>query len=128
MTDQGPGGSGEGPKVKQEIDKAMQSVDQAIQDAEKFFIDVQDTADEYLKRLQGEDRSRIAKLIVWLFVFACLGTLIFVAFASFETVPKDSVLKWPDGAEMMITVLSSVILPVVTLVIGYYFGAETKQN
>lgn len=128
MTDQGPGGSGGGSKVKQEIDKAMQSVEQVIQDAEKFFTDVQNTVDEYLKRLQGEDRSRIAKLIVWLFVFACLGTLIFVAFASFKAVADGTTAKWADGAEMMITVLSSVILPVVTLVIGYYFGAETKQK
>jgi hypothetical protein len=99
----------------------MTDLGEAIQDVENFFSEVQDTADDYLARLQGKDRSFIAKLIVWLFVFACLGSLIYVAYATIETVAD-----WSAGAEIMITVLSSVILPVVTLVIGYYFGAETK--
>jgi hypothetical protein len=31
-------------------------------------------------------------------------------------------------SEQLLTVLSSVVLPVVTLVIGYYFGSETKDK
>jgi hypothetical protein len=36
----------------------------------------------------------------------------------------DSWQKWEEPAKLFLTILSSVLLPVVTLVIGYYFGKE----
>jgi hypothetical protein len=45
-------------------------------------------------------------------VFVAIGTL-FKGWA-----------EWKDAAKFFIDLLSSVLLPVVTLVIGYYFGKE----
>lgn len=102
---------------------AEAAFEEELGEIEDYVADVQESVDDYIIRLQSEDRSRIAKLIVWLFLIACLGTLSFIAIAVLR-----SGTGWEPGAEQMVTVLSSVILPVVTLVIGYYFGAETKQK
>ncbi|MFQ5776039.1 MAG: hypothetical protein ACE5GS_16080 [Kiloniellaceae bacterium] len=99
------------------------TVDEEFGAIEEFVTDVQESADDYIARLLSEDRSRIAKLIVWLFLIACLGTLGFIVVSVLW-----SVGGWEIGAERMATILSSVILPVVTLVIGYYFGTETRQK
>ena len=99
-----------------------EALDKAFEARTTVTEGIQGSVDDEIKRLSSQDRSRIAKIIVWLFFATCIGTLIFIAVATFA-----KVAEWATGAELMITVLSSIILPVVTLVIGYYFGAESKQ-
>lgn len=67
------------------------------------------------------DRSYIAKLIVWFFAgqVAVITICVPVGIYFFD---------WSDIAEpakYLASILSSVMLPVVTLVIGYYFGKES---
>ncbi len=82
---------------------------------------LEESAAESAKRLQAQDRSHIAKLIVWLFLIVCIGTAVFFGVASLF-----SLASWESAGENLLTLLSSVILPVVTLVIGYYFGSEQR--
>lgn len=103
--------------------EAAPDLDEEFAAIRSTLTEAQESVEDYMARLQGEDRSRIAKLIVWLFVVACIGALGFIALAALF-----GVAQWDAGAERMITILSSIILPVVTLVIGYYFGSETKQR
>ena len=75
-----------------------------------------------LARQQADDRSAIAKtivyafvgLIAWVVIAATLGVIFF---------DWDSLV---EPGKFLMAILSSVLLPVVTLVIGYYFGAEKK--
>lgn len=99
-----------------------EALDEAFAATEAATVDILGNVDDEIKRLSSQDRSRIAKIIVWLFFVTCIATLAFIAAATFW-----GGAEWATGAELMITILSSIILPVVTLVIGYYFGAETKQ-
>jgi len=72
------------------------------------------------QRQRANDRSYIAKIIVWSFVI--LMVLIVVA-----TTVGTYFFDWAELTEpatFLMTILSSVMLPVVTLVIGYYFGSE----
>jgi len=72
--------------------------------------------DDRIRGQQADDRSVIAKLIVWSFV-------VMVAWVVFAAFYRD----WNSLVEpgkFMLTILGSVMLPVVTLVIGYYFGKE----
>jgi hypothetical protein len=109
-----------GSEIPDEVNE--EALDQAWVDSEASTEGIHGDVDAEIKRLLSQDRSRIAKTIVWLFSITCIGTLIFIAAATFW-----GAAEWATGAELMITILSSIILPVVTLVIGYYFGAETKQ-
>lgn len=104
-----------------------EEVDREFRELEALVEEASESVDESERRLQSEDRSKIAKRIVWLFIAACSGILLFIAIAVFWR-PDGAVVGWEEAAKQMVVILSSVILPVVTLVIGYYFGSENKQK
>jgi len=79
--------------------------------------------DEAEKERRSRDRSEIGRSIITLFVSSVLIVLIAIvvmAWADFTT--------WKEASEKLIALLSSVVLPVVTLVIGYYFGTEQQSG
>jgi uncharacterized membrane protein len=99
----------------------MADIDSQIAATEELVKQSQRALEERNKRLQADDRSHIAKLIIWAFVI--LMTVVVVAvvvgvayFRSWQEVSEP--------AKFLMTILSSVMLPVVTLVIGYYFGSK----
>jgi hypothetical protein len=95
-------------------------LDSAFKAAELEQEAARKALDDLLKRQQADDRSAIAKVIVWAFV----GLIAWVVIAA--TVGA-AVFAWDEIAEpvkVLMTILSSVLLPVVTLVIGYYFGSK----
>ena len=79
-----------------------------------------DRADENvearLKERRAVDRSVLGFLIVGAFVLAVVGLFIFVIVCPTGSCEKQ--------ADFLFRLLSSVLLPVVTLVLGYYFGTE----
>lgn len=77
--------------------------------------------EERLKRQQADDRSLIAKLIVWAFVIL-VGIVVLTVIAGVFYFGTWDTLSEP--AKFLMAILSSVMLPVVTLVIGYYFGSK----
>ena len=66
-------------------------------------------------------RSHIAKLIIWAFVvlLAVVVVAVIAGLAYFGSWDEIS-----EPAKFLMTILGSVMLPVVTLVIGYYFGSK----
>ena len=109
----------EGVIDESSVDEAIRAQDERVRRTEESV--------EYHKRLLSQDRSKIAKRIIWLFMIASLGTILFIAYAVlWSATPPAS--GWENAAQLMVTILSSVILPVVTLVIGYYFGSEAKEQ
>ena len=63
---------------------------------------------------QTRDRSIIGISVVLFFLLTITALVSFVLFES----------DWTSKAEFLATALSSILLPVVTLVLGYYFGTE----
>jgi len=99
----------------------MADIDSQIAAAEQAFRQSQQALEDRSKRLQADDRSHIAKLIVWAFV----GLMAFVVVTVVAGVAYFG--DWngiSEPAKFLMAILSSVMLPVVTLVIGYYFGKE----
>jgi hypothetical protein len=86
-----------------------------------FDASKQALADE-ARRRETDDRSTIAKLIVNVFVWLMVGVVVAVAVGTAD----KGWTEWKDAAEFLMKLLSSVLLPVVTLVIGYYFGKEKQ--
>jgi uncharacterized membrane protein len=80
----------------------------------------QKALEEYAQRRQRDDRSLIAKLIVYSFV----GMIGFVVAVFTVAVLFKAWNDMAEAAKFLMAVLSSVLLPVVTLVIGCYFGKE----
>jgi len=97
-----------------DIDSLIAAGDKKVQEGEQAFKNL-------MGRQQADDRSHIAKLIVWSFV----GLMTFVVLAIVAGVLYFSDWnKVAEPAKFLMAILSSVMLPVVTLVIGYYFGSK----
>ena len=86
----------------------------------KELLDRADANVESRLRVQrAADRSVLGLLIVGTFVLTIVGLFAFVILC-----PPGA---WEKQAEFLSRVLSSVLLPVVTLVLGYYFGTEKAK-
>jgi hypothetical protein len=100
----------------------MSDLDQALAATEKNVEQGQKALEEYGQRLQQDDRSQIARVIVFFFVGLIALAVVLVAGGTL----LKGWAEWKDAAKFFLDLLSSVLLPVVTLVIGYYFGKEQK--
>ncbi|MCG8507135.1 MAG: hypothetical protein MI755_21190 [Sphingomonadales bacterium] len=112
---------------------------QRIQAAESGAVSLISQVDNQLRRQHAKDQSRIAWVIIWAFV-ASLGVVFLIVLLQWA-VPLECVAitdgdktevtcpdaPWKPPAEFLLAAISSVMLPVVTLVLGYYFGKETKK-
>lgn len=94
-------------------------------DAEIRAVEVQanqgaKAVDDRLARQQADDRSLIAKIIIFVFV----GLVVLVVIAA---IIGAYLFDWEylvEPGKFLMGILGSVMLPVVTLVIGYYFGTK----
>lgn len=91
------------------------------------------SATEEAQRRTSRDRSLIAKCIVRLYVFA-VAVVILVVMAIFayvvhlnETTPLTTA-DWKELVAGLVNILSVTVLPVVTLVLGFYFGTQTQED
>lgn len=84
----------------------------------KELINKGKEVDKKWQSLADEDRSTLARLIVKSFIFLIFAIVGIVAISA-------SYCSWEHTAELakfLASILGSILLPVVTLVIGYYFG------
>lgn len=86
---------------------------------------VQEKVDDEIRRQRAKDQSRIAWVIIWAFVAAIGGIFLLVLGQLLVTGANTGTnAGWKEPAEFLVNIVSSVLLPVVTLVLGYYFGKE----
>lgn len=97
-------------------------IDRQIAEVLTLVDKVDENADEFASRKQTTDRSRIALIIVIVFAACLLLSLLFV----FVVVLADSSRQWEKPANFMLDMLKTLVLPVVTLVLGFYFGSAKR--
>jgi hypothetical protein len=108
----------------------MADVESTIQSASASLARVEGE----LEALEKRDRSEIAQRVVWLYAGVIAAAFLFV-FVFFWFFPECSAGgtetggcgAWQEPAEFLLKIITSAVLPIVTLVLGYYFGtAKTK--
>ena len=89
--------------------------------------EVESELDDYLRRRHAKDQSIIAWVIIGAFVLAIAGIFATVFFYGSGTncTPEPC---WKAPAEFLTETVSAVLLPIVTLVLGYYFGSEHSKR
>jgi Na+/H+ antiporter NhaD/arsenite permease-like protein len=99
-----------------------------------------DTADAKASKLEGHDRSTIATRVVLLYLVSVLLCFVFVLVIFWaytpcppltQGAPAASVgacLAWKEPADYLLQVLTTAVLPIVTLVLGYYFGTAKNEK
>ena len=68
-----------------------------------------------------EDRRWIAKLMLWTFCIASGVVLVAIPILA-----ATDTAQWEPVSKSMLAVVAQVLLPVVTLVIGFYFRNEQR--
>ncbi|HEY7610312.1 MAG TPA: hypothetical protein VIF14_13845 [Alphaproteobacteria bacterium] len=86
-------------------------------------------ADE-IDLIKAGDRSKIAKLIINVFCIVVTITLIIFGILLFfhQSLSADQKETWLKIAGLIKEILGSILLPIVTLIIGFYFGVEKAQT
>ena len=96
-----------------DLDSKISAAEERVREADRLFA-------LRLRDQQDDDRSVIAKIIITAFVSLVIIVVLGIIGGAYF-------LDWNDIAEpvkALTTILGSVMLPVVTLVIGYYFGSK----
>lgn len=81
---------------------------------------IDSVAEQQIRTVQQQDRSWIARQIIWMFVIAVTAVLVILALQGWLT--QD----WAQVATEATDLVKSAVLPIVTLVLGYYFGQSDK--
>ena len=98
------------------LDAEIQAATQQLEQSKKAVEDWQQRHHER----QQDVRFPIANLLVSAFVVLMGVVVVIVAYGTFAIGWE----KLVEPAKFLLSILGSVMLPVVTLVIGYYFGKE----
>jgi hypothetical protein len=84
-------------------------------------------------RRMSRDRSWIATTIIVTYGLAILGIILYVMF-SVPSCAEDLLIcqaasaAWDKQAGMLSDLIVTAVLPVVTLMLGFYFGTENVRN
>jgi hypothetical protein len=70
-----------------------------------------------------ENRGWIARWIIIAFLSVVIVVVLFIMHGVY-----NKGVAWADGISEVLDVLKSVLLPVVTLILGYYFGQSSKSG
>ncbi len=90
--------------------------------------EVEEKVEDQIKKQRAKDQSRLAWVIIWAFVIA-IGSIFLFVFGHLLIADECDAgrvdcdpQRWEQPATFLLGIVSSVLLPVVTLVLGYYFG------
>ena len=101
----------------------MPTLDELFQSVKARSEPGKQTLADQLAGQTANDRSNIAQKIintfVWLIVLFVVAVIAGTYLLSWERISEP--------AKIIVSMVSSVLLPVVTLVIGYYFGTTKKE-
>jgi hypothetical protein len=107
-------------------------IERELRDTQQLTDTAKRGADEYERRSKVSDRSSISRVIIWTFAILLAVIVLYLGVATVFCLQCDGTdpnqrLGLKDAAIIMKDILGSVALPVVTLVLGYYFGVEKKD-
>ena len=119
------------------MDEDTENLDKLIDSAEMQVSDMDaalESAEEKRKNLQASDRSKIGKIIIYVYAGTIAGIFLYII-ASFvmpyiecNVSCSDIIKNWKEYAEFLADVVTVSVVPIVTLVIGFYFGSEKKNE
>ena len=112
------------PKPGEAVQSPAADFSQILEQAEGLATQAQSLSlAEIVAKRHAEDRGWIAKWIVGAFLTA-IGIVYLIIFSAAWLGLYD----WKEAVSIALEILKSVLLPVVTLILGYYFGQGAKSG
>ncbi|MEM0915996.1 MAG: hypothetical protein AAGK09_15480 [Planctomycetota bacterium] len=99
---------------------AIEQVDEAVR-----------SAAEINEARLGRDRSWIAIFIIATYAVAVFGIIAYLLFGAPSCAGGDcapDVELWSKQADYLLTIVSTAVVPIVTLMLGFYFGSEKSPG
>jgi len=101
------------------------NLDTLLAKFDEGFSSAEQRLDAKKKQQEADDRSKIGKIVIWAFVCLIAAIILYIIVAGLALLfMADEQQFQLAPVELMVQVLSSVMLPVVTLVLGYYFAKD----
>ncbi len=114
-------------RLIRETREKLSSSDETVEQAERR------TSTENLARM-GRDRSWISIAIISTYALAIIGALVYLLFtapdcgaAAIETC-SGHMARWEAQVGRLQDLIVTAVLPIVTLMLGFYFGTETSRG
>ena len=83
-------------------------------------------------RRLGRDRSGISKAIIVTYALSVIGMGLYIALTVPDcpttTTTCDPMAVWREQGKLLFDLIVTAVLPIVTLMLGFYFGTETTQS
>lgn len=101
-------------------DQDVEALRRQLQEARTQVLETASAIDRGMQKQEADDRSMITRVVIQVFGYSIAGVLaviVIIAVASGQ---------YGQVAEKAVDLLKSVVLPIVTLVLGYYFGRAGK--
>jgi len=117
-------------------DDLLSKFDSLINDSNELNEDIGTTSAKVAAENQlllGQDRSWIAKTIIATYAAAVTLALLYILLTSPNcgldkiTDCAAAAAKWKTQAELFRDLIVTAVLPIVTLMLGFYFGTETSK-
>lgn len=88
------------------------------------------SVDDYAAKMQADDRSQIAITIVSVFRMSVylIFSLVILGTVGVIVDNRDVTHLWKEAALLFVDFVKTAILPVVTLVLGFYFGRLDRKD
>ncbi len=99
----------------------------ALSDLAERFRTAQNASQESIERAgtrADKDRTKIAVTIMGVFAISIFAALILLTFRGFADPTKNA---WVDVTKDAADLIKTSVVPIVTLMLGYYFGTSGRS-
>lgn len=104
------------PDLQKLLDERLKAVREQLQIAHERIVEIRPQAERtYLERVRERVRGTITLLVVGMYVFVVLVMAVLAL--------KNA---WTSGNLVEFATLKDWVLPILTLMLGYYFGSATR--
>jgi hypothetical protein len=103
------------PSIEPDVERVERQLE-----ASRRAATASDKVADHVLMAEWSDRSWIARGVIWMFVVAILGVLAIYLLQGFMSG------DWTSVARQASELVRSDVLPIVTLILGYYFGRSGR--
>jgi len=110
----------------------LDTFDQKLADA-RNALKISEAKGKSLDEQEADDRSAISYIVIWTYAGITVALFSFVIGTYLLSRPCSdktafSCVDWAPAGEFLLKVTTSTVLPIVTLVLGYYFGSKKSGD
>lgn len=120
--------------LESQLDQQFRQTRLQTREATEITTTAEEKAIADAKKQVSKDRSWISRAIIATYGLAILAAVVYIAAkvpecGSGQAEPcKTLISSWETQGELLLELIVTAVLPIVTLMLGFYFGTETSKT